>query len=141
MASPNIGVRLAPVLYQTIKQLAMAQKRTVADVARELIEQGLTRWAEEVAGEKPPVKERSEKLDGELINELKEAEKRLTEILKRVGREAAESRYYARVAALKAGDLNELYYNEINEMEDEERRNERDNELDANCQDYAKEWE
>jgi hypothetical protein len=57
-----------------------------------------------------------------------------------VGRQAAEARYYARSAAVSTGDLAELYYEQINEMEDTEQRDERDRRLDEACQNYAEGW-
>lgn len=87
----SIGTKVAPTVYNTLQQIAAVQRRTVADVVREMIEESLRRWAENVAAYEP----------ADIIERLEKLEQRMTK-----GAEAAaEARYFARLSAMYGIDV------------------------------------
>lgn len=87
----SIGTKVAPTVYDTLQQIAAVQGRTVADVVREMIEESLRRWAENVAAYEP----------ADIIERLEKLEQRVAK-----GAEAAaEARYFARLSAMYGMDV------------------------------------
>lgn len=87
----SVGTKVAPALYDMLSMVAIAQRRTVADMVREMIEQGLVRITE-----------------GKALGGSSEAAERLLELEKKVEaatRAAAEARYYAALAATYGMDV------------------------------------
>lgn len=87
----SVGTKVAPALYDMLSMVAIAQRRTVADVVREMIEQGLVRITE-----------------GKALGGSSEAADKLNELTKKVEAAttaAAEARYFAALAATYGMDV------------------------------------
>lgn len=89
--SKSIGTKVAPVVYDTLMLVAISERRTVADMVREMIEEGLKRRAEGMAGSRGE----------EVMERLKKIERGVTV----VAEAAAEARYFARLGAMYGMDV------------------------------------
>lgn len=86
----SIGTKVAPTVYDTLQQIAAVQQRTVADVVREMIEESLRRWAENISYE-----------PADIIEKLEKLEQRMT----KAAEAGAEARYFARLSAMYGMDV------------------------------------
>lgn len=89
MPSPSVTVRLKDSTYKALKELAQAEKKSVAELTRELIEQSLG------------LHESSEKM---LLEELRFMSAQVSDLAARAAKASAGSQYFARLTAIYAID-------------------------------------
>jgi hypothetical protein len=87
----TIGTKVAPAVYDALQQIAAVQRRTVAEVVREMIDETLTRWAENVGAFDP----------ADVIHRLE----KLEQVVAKSAEAAAEARYFARLSAMYGIDV------------------------------------
>lgn len=87
----SVGTKVAPVVYDTLMLVAISERRTVADMVREMIEEGLKRRAEGMAGSRAE----------EVMEQLKKVERGVVV----AAEAAAEARYFARLGAMYGIDV------------------------------------
>jgi len=85
MASPQVTVRLEPETYKTLIKLAELEKKTVAEMTRELIEQGLGK---------------RQTIEDDLLTELRMLRMELGDLMARAVKVGGITSYYARMATI-----------------------------------------
>ncbi|MDZ4832807.1 MAG: hypothetical protein SGJ27_03305 [Candidatus Melainabacteria bacterium] len=85
MASPQVTVRLDPDTYKTLIKLAELEKKTVAEMTRALIEQGLGK---------------RQTIEDDLISELRMVRMELGELTAKSVKLGGIAAYYARLATI-----------------------------------------
>jgi len=87
----SIGTKVAPTVYDALQQIAAVQRRTVAEVVREMIDESLTRWADSIGSFDPT----------DVIHKLE----KLEQVVTKSAEAAAEARYFARLSAMYGIDV------------------------------------
>jgi len=90
MASPAVSIRLSAETYRILVTLAETERKTVTEMTRELIEQGLGKRTT---------------LEAELLNEIRLLRTELSESASRAVKAGAGSRYFAQLATSFALDM------------------------------------
>lgn len=83
MASPQVTVRLEPETYKTLVKLAQTERKNLAELTRELIEQGLGRH---------------QSIETEVLDRLNVMSTELAELTARAVKASAASLYFAKLA-------------------------------------------
>lgn len=150
MASPQVTVRMDPESYKALVMLARVEEKTIAELTRALIEDGLKARKSTKIPESSHVIER---LD-EVLNLLKRQpgdkpdvsmtaarlESRLMELVLKAIRAAAAGQSYARQAAIAAQDIASMWDEQINASESSQSRKDAIGRMDADSQDFAQWW-
>lgn len=89
MPSPSVTVRLPDETYRALQELARAEKKTLAELTRELIEQSLGRHSS---------------AEQTLIDEVRFMSAQVSDLAARAAKASAGSRYFARLTASYAMD-------------------------------------
>lgn len=145
MASPRVTVRLDPELYKALVMLARTEETTLANLTRDLIEDGLEARKSGKIAESGTVLERLDvivsllKAQSQTSSEPKDDRQQTALILKAI-RAAAAGQSYARQAAIAAQDIASIWADQINASESSQPRNEAIGRLDADSQHLAEWW-
>lgn len=83
MASPQITVRLDPDTYKTLVKLAQVERKNLAELTRELIEQGLGRH---------------QSIETEVLDRLNAMSTELGELVARAVKVSGQASYYAKLS-------------------------------------------
>jgi len=91
MASPQITVRLDPDTYKTLVKLAQMERKNLAELTRELIEQGLGRH---------------QSIETEVLDRLNAMSAELGELTARAVKVSGQAAYYAKLAIETVDETN-----------------------------------
>lgn len=91
MASPQITVRLDPETYKTLVKLAQMERKNLAELTRELIEQGLGRH---------------QSIETEVLDRLNAMSTELGELVARAVKVSGQAAYYAKLAIETTDETN-----------------------------------
>lgn len=91
MASPQITVRLDPDTYKTLVKLAQVERKNMAELTRELIEQGLGRH---------------QTIETEVLERLNQMSMELGELTARAVKVSGQAAYYAKLAIETTDETN-----------------------------------
>lgn len=96
MPSPNIGIRVSEKSYKAIVKLARAKGTSISDVARQLLEKGLS--------DRPG--------EDELKEEMKAMRQEMEELVSRATKASAASLFFSRMAATLSQEAAHFVINE-----------------------------
>jgi predicted DNA-binding protein len=91
MASPQVTVRLDPDTYKTLVKLAQMERKNLAELTRELIEQGLGRH---------------QSIEMEVLDRLNQMSMELAELTARAVKASGQAAYYAKLAIETTDETN-----------------------------------
>lgn len=146
MASPQVTVRLDPELYKALVMLARAEERTLANLTRDLIEDGLKYRKSGKIAESSTVLERLDVIVSVLKGETQgtpnvtRADAQMTALVLKAIRAAAAGQSYARQAAIAAQDIASIWGEQIGAQESAESRKDAIGKMDADSQEFAQWW-
>lgn len=84
MASPQVTVRLDPETYKTLVKLAQVERKKLAELTRELIEQGIGRH---------------QSIETEVLDRLNQMSMELGELMGRAVKASGHAAYYSKLAS------------------------------------------